>query len=126
MEGLSRGIGPCYLSYAMRHHTLVEFDLQYAQLCSKVQKGDRICYLDLKNDLHKYKLTNSEWKIASKLEDTLKVCEMFVVSVRSLTRTVTQCHLLCPLPCPMLTTSLCLTPRSSKMGPNSSHTAPRT
>ena len=33
---------------------------------------------DLKNDLRKYKLTDSEWKIARELEDTLKVCEMFV------------------------------------------------
>ena len=44
---------------------------------------------DLKNDLHKYELTDTEWQIADKLKETLKVSFLFT-STYCLSRTVMQ------------------------------------
>jgi len=50
------------LSFAVRYRKAIEY-----------------VTLDLKNNLHKYKLTDTEWQIAEELKDTLKVSSLFTL-----------------------------------------------
>jgi len=50
------------LSFAVRYRKAIEY-----------------VTLDLKNNLHKYELTDTEWQIAEELKDTLKVSSLFTL-----------------------------------------------